>query len=260
VGTTTTFSGIPFNNYGAVQVQNGTLAINSTFIQTSGLTLLNGGNLSVSQPFQLLGGTLAGTNTIFGSVTNSGTLSPGTSLGILTISGNYFQATNGTLQIELAGASPGTGFDQLIVSNTATINGTLNVILTNSFHPALTNTFTILSAGSLIGNYASFVYPSSTVGMSLTNTATSSILIVTNLTTGNFALAPLPVLSPQLSGGSFNLSFQSVNGQSYTLYYNDNLATTNWLPYTNVTGNGGTLQLAVPTTNSTQRFFRISKP
>jgi hypothetical protein len=138
--------------------------------------------------------------------------------------------------------------------------GTLNVVLTNSFHPALTNTFTILSAGSLTGNYASFIYPSNSVGISLTNTATSSILIVTNLTTGNFAVAPVPVLSPQLSGGSFNLSFQSVSGQSYTLYYNDNLGTTNWLPYTNVTGNGGTLQLTVPTTNSAQRFFRVSKP
>ena len=110
-----------------------------------------------------------------------------------------------------------------------------------------------MSAGSLTGNYASFIYPSNSVGISLTNTATSSILIVTNLTTGNFAVAPVPILSPQLSGGSFNLSFQSVSGQSYTLYYNDNLGTTNWLPYTNVTGNGGTLQLAVPTTNTTQR-------
>jgi hypothetical protein len=71
---------------------------------------------------------------------------------------------------------------------------------------------------------------------------------------------PVQILSPQVSGGSFNLSFQSVNGQSYTLYYNDNLATTNWLPCTNVTGNGASLQLTVPITNSTQRFFRISEP
>ena len=63
-----------------------------------------------------------------------------------------------------------------------------------------------------------------------------------------------------MSGGTFQLSFQSVNGQSYTLYYNNNLSTTNWLPYTNVTGNGGTLQLTVPITNSAQRFFRISQP
>jgi hypothetical protein len=63
-----------------------------------------------------------------------------------------------------------------------------------------------------------------------------------------------------VSGGNFNLSLQTVNGQSYTLYYNDDLATTNWLPYTNFSGNGGTLQLIVPVTNSAQRFFRIGEP
>jgi hypothetical protein len=63
-----------------------------------------------------------------------------------------------------------------------------------------------------------------------------------------------------LSGGSFNLSFQTVNGQSYTLLYNNNLATTNWLPYTNLTGNGAVQQLAVPITNAAQRFFRLSEP
>ncbi len=70
----------------------------------------------------------------------------------------------------------------------------------------------------------------------------------------------LQIVSPQVSGGSFQLSFQSVNGQSYTLYYNNSLSTTNWLPYTNVTGNGNLMQLSVPVTNSTQRFFRVSQP
>jgi hypothetical protein len=70
----------------------------------------------------------------------------------------------------------------------------------------------------------------------------------------------LQIVSPQVSAGNFQLSFQSVNGQSYTLYYNNNLSTTNWLPYTNVTGNGTTIQLSVAITNSSQRFFRVSQP
>jgi uncharacterized repeat protein (TIGR03803 family) len=80
------------------------------------------------------------------------------------------------------------------------------------------------------------------------------------LTLPGVTASPVQISSTQASGGSFNLSFPSVSGQNYTLYYNDNLATTNWLPYTNVSGNGGTLQLTVPTTNSVQRFFRISEP
>jgi hypothetical protein len=85
---------------------------------------------------------------------------------------------------------------------------------------------------------------------------------------GNIALynasytpaSPLQIVSPQVSGGTFKLGFQSVSGQGYTLYYNNSLSTTNWLPYTNLTGNGATLQLSVPVSTSSQRFFRISQP
>jgi hypothetical protein len=258
-GTATFNNLIPFNNYGTVQIQSGTLAINSTFVQIAGLTALKGGNLNVSQPFQLQGGVLAGTNTITGDVQSSGIVSPGASPGRLTIIGNYTQNSNGALQIELAGNSPGTGYDQLIVSNTATISGALNVTLTNGFHPALANTFTVLSAGSLSGRFGSFVYDTNAFGLTLTNTANAAILTVTNTTFGSFALAALPVLTPQISGSSFSLSFQSFNGKSYTVYYNDNMATTNWLPYTTITGNGGMVQLPVPVTNAS-RFFRISSP
>jgi hypothetical protein len=72
--------------------------------------------------------------------------------------------------------------------------------------------------------------------------------------------SPLQLVAPQVAGGVFQLSFQSVNGQSYTLYYNNNLSTTNWLPYTNLTGNGGTIPLSIPVTNTSQRFFRLSQP
>jgi hypothetical protein len=72
--------------------------------------------------------------------------------------------------------------------------------------------------------------------------------------------SPLQIVSPQVAGGTFLLSFLSVNAQSYTLYYNTSLASTNWLPYTNVTGNGNSIQLSIPISNYSQRFFRISQP
>jgi uncharacterized repeat protein (TIGR03803 family) len=84
---------------------------------------------------------------------------------------------------------------------------------------------------------------------------------VFGLPVSTFGPSPVQIVSPQVSGGSFSLSLQTtVNGQSYTLYYNDDLTTTNWLPYTNFSGNGGTVQLTVPVTNSAQRFFRIGEP
>jgi len=85
--------------------------------------------------------------------------------------------------------------------------------------------------------------------------------VVTDITNALYTVAaPVQIVSPQVSGGVFQLSFQSVSGQSYTLYYNNDLTTSNWQPYTNVTGNGGTMQFTVPINNSAQSFFRVSQP
>ena len=53
-----------------------------------------------------------------GNVFNGGTVSPGASIGTLTINGNYTQNANGTLRIEVAGTSPGQ-FDVLAVNGHA---------------------------------------------------------------------------------------------------------------------------------------------
>ena len=52
-------------------------------------------------------GFFQGTGVVNGNVFNSGIVSPGTSIGTLTINGNYTQSASGTLRIEVAGASPG---------------------------------------------------------------------------------------------------------------------------------------------------------
>jgi titin len=71
---------------------------------------------------------------------------------------------------------------------------------------------------------------------------------------------PVDILSEQLSGGLFSFTFQTVNGQSYTVQRNDNLATTNWVYDTNFTGNGSLTQVVTVLTNVPQRFFRVREP
>ena len=181
-GRTLTLSPASFTNNGRVESRNGSLmSITSPYIQTAGLTLLEGGNLTVSQPFQLQGGTFAGTNTLTGSVTNNGLVSPGVSPGRLTITGNYTQTTNGALLIELAGTSPGTNFDRLAVSGVATLAGALNVTLTNGFYPATNAAFTFLTNASRSGTFATFNYPSNDVGMQLSYAATNTTIQVINV-------------------------------------------------------------------------------
>ena len=95
--------------------------------------------------------TLSGSGTIQGSVNNAGVINPGDSVGTLTITGNYVQAGSGTLNIELASA---TSFDQLLVTGTATLSGTLNVSLLNKFNPVDGNAFPILTFASRSGDFS----------------------------------------------------------------------------------------------------------
>lgn len=72
----------------------------------------------------LAGGTLAGTGTLIGDVTNGGTLSPGNSIGTLTVAGSAAFNAGSTYLVELndGGNAPGVNND-LAVADTATIQG-----------------------------------------------------------------------------------------------------------------------------------------
>ena len=57
-----------------------------------------------------------------------GTVAAGASPGTLTINGDYTQGPGGTLQEEIAGTTPGTQFDQLVVTGDVTLDGTLAIL------------------------------------------------------------------------------------------------------------------------------------
>jgi len=78
----------------------------------------------------------------------------------------------------------------------------------------------------------------------------------------NFSVVagPLALLHPVCVGTSFTFSFGTVSNQSYTVQHNDDLTTTNWVFYTNLTGSGSLMQVFAPATNATHRFFRVRQP
>ena len=185
---------VPFNNSGTLVVNSGTLGFQSPYAQTAGLTLLNGGNIDNTYGLEIQGGTLAGSGTVFGSVTNNGTVSPGAPLGQMAIGGDYVQTASGTLDIALGGTSPGTGFDWLIVTNTAFLAGTLNVSLANGFYPSPNAVFTFLNAHSLSNTFTTLVWPSN-LGLQAEYAAASASVQVINLgpvlaTIGNYTVNP----------------------------------------------------------------------
>jgi hypothetical protein len=100
-------------------------------------------------------GTLEGTGTIVAStLSNSSTVHPGMSPGILGVVGNYHQDSAGTLDIQIGGASAGTGYSQLEISAMASVAGTLDLSLINGFTPSNGEKFVILISGGLSGFFA----------------------------------------------------------------------------------------------------------
>ena len=180
-GVTAFNTPIAFNNAGTVEVQTGTLTLAASTIQTAGLTLLDGGNLTLGLPLQLLGGVLGGTNLVTGNVTNSSLVSPGASFGLLSIAGNYVQTTNGSIAVEIAGTAPGINFDALSVSGNARLAGAVKVTLTNGFYPATNAAFTFLTAGTRSNTFSTLNYPSNDVGMTLTYTPSNATIQVINV-------------------------------------------------------------------------------
>ncbi len=112
------------------------------------------------------GDPLDGTDSIFGDVfSDGGTISPGTSPGILPIDGNLDFA-DGNMVIELAGLEPGDadgdgeGYDQLQVSGDANIaGGTLQIVFLDDFTPAIGDIFEFLLVdGNLLVDQTSSLF------------------------------------------------------------------------------------------------------
>lgn len=124
----------------------------STSTTISGGVLSVNGQLTSPTVTVATGGTLAGTGTIIGNVTTNGTIAPGNSIGTLTVTGNYTQATGSTYTVELNTTTS----DLINVNGAATIqNGTaVNVLVAPGFYP-LGKQYTIVSAtGGVTGQFS----------------------------------------------------------------------------------------------------------
>jgi len=120
----------------------GTLTIGATrtvtvtggeFVNAVGATLRGNGTLNVS------GSTFA----------NGGNVNPGSSAGMLTITGPCPVAATGAINLEIGGVTPGTEFDRLTVSGALTQNGPINIGLINGFMPTPGQTFQVINYGSI---------------------------------------------------------------------------------------------------------------
>ena len=161
-----------FDNYGQVNFQGTTVALNSAYNNLpGGTTALQRGQASFPNGCVVQGGTLqfdggsaegnvyqvgmaasrlCGTGAISGYVYQDyGTVAPGHSPGALAVGGRYEQGANAALEIELGGKTPGTGYDQLHVGGNASLKGTLNVELYDGYVPAAGQRFDVVRSVSV---------------------------------------------------------------------------------------------------------------
>ncbi len=98
--------------------------------------------------------------------TGTGTLAPGDDPGATNVFGNYTQGASAHMQIELGGLVPGSGFDQVVVSGSATLGGHLDVSLFNGFQPMAGEHFEFLMASNVTGTFGFASLPSLPAGLS----------------------------------------------------------------------------------------------
>jgi hypothetical protein len=140
-----------FNNSGTVNVQSGTLAFANAYTQTAGSTIVSAGaTLASSGAVNIQAGLLNGLGTVQADVNNAGTVGTGASTGTLTITRTFTQSATGTLNIKIASSSQ---FDTVAVGGVATLGGTLNVSLVNSFTPTVGLSFKVLPFASVNGDF-----------------------------------------------------------------------------------------------------------
>ncbi|APD11369.1 hypothetical protein UC34_18155 [Pandoraea vervacti] len=169
-----TYAGDLTGNGVFVKRGTGMLVLNGTSTAFTGTTTVAAGTLEIGDAAHARAvqggdvavgslGTLRGHGTILGNVTNGGIVAPGGSIGTLSVAGNYAQASNATLAIEV---SPTTA-SLLKVSGSATLNGVLAI----TYDPGTyrSTRYTLLSAANGVSGRFSSVTEAVSAGADLGN-------------------------------------------------------------------------------------------
>jgi autotransporter-associated beta strand protein len=208
----------------------------------TGTTTISAGTLQIdgSQLLSLVSvgnGRLQGSGTV-GEIdmsTSSAVVAPGASPGIFT-SGNITpvggNSARGSLEIELNGSTPGTGYDQLNVQGSVTLNSRISLNASLNFASWLSNSFTIISndgTDPVVGTFnglaegATLAIGSEQFRISYTG-GDGNDVVLTQITG-----LPLPTLSVErVPPGSVRLLWRT-NNPTFRLQSNTNLTTTNWI-------------------------------
>jgi autotransporter-associated beta strand protein len=262
----------PVGTAGIQKSGDGTLRLtaNNTY---AGLTVVNGGILQVdgSQPqsnVQINSGTLQGNGTV-GIVSFTGlggAIAPGASPGILSCQGLGNGGGTGTLQVELNGPSPGSGYDQLNVASGFDVNLTgISLKASLGYQSSVGNRFTILNNNNegvlrISGTFAGLPQGKRFyIGQELFQInyrgGDGNDLVLTRLTT-----PPPPQLTIERASSNSVRLVWPTNDPPFSLQAATNLPSTNWLAASPQPLVAGTNNVVTNATAGGQNLYRLSSP
>ena len=128
-------------------------------------------------------GLLSGCGTIVATVQNQGTISPGDSVGSISIVGDLVQGNTGTLSFEIDAYAKGATRDTLTVGGVATLNGTVLVSVDDESTVEVCH-FDVLTANSVKGTFATQTLPDPPDVYLCTVTQTSDVVTVATVLPG----------------------------------------------------------------------------
>jgi len=152
-------------NTGEVRVEGGTFLLNTGAPITGSHRIAEGARMTLTSSTTLAeGAEFIGSGTVgitASPFTNRATWRPGTSPGILTIDSKWPKPEpEAILDMEVGGLTAGTEFDQLAVTGTARLGGTLRVTLTGGFTPSDGDRFLLIAAaGATTGTFDAVELP-----------------------------------------------------------------------------------------------------
>jgi hypothetical protein len=250
-GSGTSTCGPLFANHGVVEISSGRLSFVGGFTNPVGTVALAGGTFQKSDPLHLAGGLLTGWGNVWTDVTNSGTVRPSSSNGVLTVSGRYEQTLGGVTEFELAGILPGTNQSRLNITGAATLRGIVGVRWSDGFVPAPGTNFPVMTFASRRGEFSCYdncILLGQGRRLVPVYSATSFNL--------NTVAAPEPEGVPLhvvVDGGA--LVAWPVEFTGYELYWSTNLGGTNWTLIPGATNRWLEFPPLPPA-----KFYRLHKP
>ena len=133
----------------SLQVGGGTGAASLSLLHTGTIHAVDGVTIARN-------GMLGGGGTIGADLTVQGVVAPGGPQRMIQVVGDAVFQGSAAVDVSIEGLTPGTQHAQITVAQTATLSGTLDVVLGNGFVPQYGDTFDILLADQIDGNFRDF--------------------------------------------------------------------------------------------------------